>query len=63
MGITSTIADSLEEYLALAIRLGQDAVARQAIRQQIAAQKERFYADPAPIAGLTTFLEDMAYGR
>ena len=63
MGITSTIADSLEEYLALAIRLGEDVVARQAIRQQIAAQKERFYADPAPIAGLTTFLEDMAYGR
>ncbi len=61
MGVTATIADSLEHYLSLAIQLGQDATLRSAIRQQMAANKTRFYADPAPIIGLTDFLERVVH--
>jgi hypothetical protein len=57
MDVTGTVADSLEHYLALAIALGQDAEFRRRIRHQMAANKGRFYADHAPILGLSEFLE------
>ena len=57
MGVAETIARSLDDYVAIAIRLGRDETARAAVRATIAANKQRVYGDRTCIAALEDFLE------
>jgi predicted O-linked N-acetylglucosamine transferase (SPINDLY family) len=57
MGVTETIASSIDEYISLAVRLGEDSVIRQSISDKIAANKHRLYGDRTCITALEDFLE------
>jgi predicted O-linked N-acetylglucosamine transferase (SPINDLY family) len=63
IGVTDTIADSIDGYVATAVRLGRDASWRAHLRAQIAAQKHRVYRDRSCIAALETFLQRVARGE
>ena len=56
MGITETIAQDKEQYIQIAVRLGQDANYRQHIAQQIARNKYKLYQDLTPVRALEDFL-------
>jgi predicted O-linked N-acetylglucosamine transferase (SPINDLY family) len=60
MGVTDTVAGSLEDYVAMAVRLGRDSEQRGELRRRIAANKHRAYRDRACIAALEGFLEQQA---
>ncbi len=57
IGVTETIAESLEDYVAIAARLATDRAWRGEIRAKIAANKHRAYRDRACIEALEAFLE------
>jgi tetratricopeptide (TPR) repeat protein len=52
MGVEETIATSKEDYIELAVRLGQDPQYRQEISQRIAENKHKLYADLTPVVAL-----------
>ena len=52
MGIEETIAVSKDDYVQMAVRLGQDAEYRQYISQQIAQKKHLLYGDLKPVRAL-----------
>ncbi len=56
MGIEETIAYSKEDYVKIAVRLGQDAQYRQYISQQVAENKHKLYGDLEPIRALEELL-------
>ena len=55
MGMTETIASTLEEYIALAVRLGKDTAWRRQISEKIATNKHRLYHDKTCINALQDF--------
>jgi protein O-GlcNAc transferase len=57
MGLTETIASSLDEYIELAVRLGVDPEWRKQISNTIDANKHRAYRDTTCIHALEDFLE------
>ena len=57
MGVTETIASTLDEYIKLAIRLGKDLEWRRRISDKISVNKHRVYRDKTCIAALENFLE------
>ena len=63
MGVTDTIAASIDDYVSIALRLGRDPAWRDALRQRMAANKHRVYRDRACIAALEDFLERVARNR
>ncbi|MBD2771522.1 tetratricopeptide repeat protein [Iningainema tapete] len=58
MEIEETIATTKDDYVQIAVRLGQDAEYRQQISKQIAENKHKLYGDLRPIR----FLEDFLLG-
>ncbi len=58
IGCEATIAGSLDEYVAIAARLGQDAAWRRQVRQTVAQGKARAYRDDEYIRALEAFLQD-----
>ncbi len=56
MGVEETIAATLDEYVQVAVRLGQDAEYRQYISQQVAENKYKLYGDLKPVRALEDFL-------
>ncbi|KAB8333292.1 tetratricopeptide repeat protein [Scytonema tolypothrichoides VB-61278] len=56
MGIEETIAATKEDYVKIAVRLGQDAEYRQYIKKQVAENKYKLYADLKPVRALEDFL-------
>ncbi|MGK7898400.1 MAG: tetratricopeptide repeat protein [Xenococcus sp. (in: cyanobacteria)] len=56
MGVTETIAKDKEEYIDIAVRLGQDADYRHKISQQIAQNKHKLYDDLSPVRALEDFI-------
>lgn len=56
MGLTETIAATLEVYIELAVRLGKDRDYRHHISEKIKANKHRIYHDKTCITGLEEFL-------
>ena len=56
MGVTETIASTLDEYIELAVRLGKDLEWRRRISEKISENKHRVYHDKTCIAGLENFL-------
>jgi protein O-GlcNAc transferase len=57
MGVTDTIARTVDEYVSTAVRLARDTEWRAELRSRIAANKHRVYRDRACIAALEDFLE------
>lgn len=57
MGMTETIASSADEYVELAVRLGNDSKWRRQIYEKIASHKHLIYRDMACIKALEDFLE------
>lgn len=57
MGVTSTIANSVDEYVAVAGRLARAPSERAQLAAQIAAGKHKLYCDRSVIAALEEFLE------
>jgi protein O-GlcNAc transferase len=56
MGVEETIAHSLDDYVAIAARLGRDTAWQEAVRSNVAATKHKLYRDRACIAALEEFL-------
>ncbi|WP_024507210.1 tetratricopeptide repeat protein [Bradyrhizobium sp. ARR65] len=63
MGIRETIARNVDDYVAIAVSLGQDQSRRAALSSQIAGSKHRLYRDRECIAALEVFLEHAVRGR
>jgi predicted O-linked N-acetylglucosamine transferase (SPINDLY family) len=56
IGCEATIAGSLEDYVAIAARLGRDAAWRGQIRATVAERKHRAFRDTAAVRAMETFL-------
>jgi predicted O-linked N-acetylglucosamine transferase (SPINDLY family) len=60
MGVSETIADSLDGYVATAVRLARDPAWYAEIKARMAAGKHHVYRDDAAIAALQDFLDRAA---
>ncbi len=60
IGATETIAASIDDYVAIAVRLARDPAWRTSIKEQIAANKHRLYRDRSPVDALEIFLDRVA---
>lgn len=58
LGVTETIADTLDSYVAIAARLGLDSEWRQDLRRRMAAARPRAFDDRACVEALESFLID-----
>jgi len=57
MGVPDTITESVDDYVALAVRLAKDADARRAISRRVADNKHKVYHDRTSVTALEDFLE------
>ena len=55
MGFTELVADSLDSYVEIALRLANDGAWRERVRHEIAARSSALYEDPAVVAELEDF--------
>jgi predicted O-linked N-acetylglucosamine transferase (SPINDLY family) len=62
MGVTETIAQTVDEYIAMAARLARDKAERKALGQRIADNKHRVYRDRACVTALEDLLDRSARG-
>jgi hypothetical protein len=62
MGVTETIAETLDDYVAIAARLGRDTAWRAEMKRQISENKHKVYRDSTAIAALEDFLSRVARG-
>jgi protein O-GlcNAc transferase len=60
MGVSSTIAKTLDDYVSIAVRLGLDMQWRSAVKSQMAAMKHRVYRDRSCVVALGEFLSRVA---
>jgi predicted O-linked N-acetylglucosamine transferase (SPINDLY family) len=58
IGCEATIADSLDDYVAIAARLGRDAAWRAEVRRAVASGKARAFGDMGYIRALESFLAE-----
>jgi len=56
MGIPEAIAGTVDDYVALAVRIGKNPSWRAELKQRIASDKHRLYRDRTCIAALEDFL-------
>ncbi len=63
MGLPELVAESEEDYIALAVRLAQDAAYRKHIRERIEASRQILFEDVAPIRAMEDFLTEVAIRR
>jgi protein O-GlcNAc transferase len=63
MGVTETIADTVDEYISLAVHLARDPGWRNVVRRRIAENKHRVYRDRECIAALEEFFCRVARGE
>jgi protein O-GlcNAc transferase len=63
IGVTETVADSIDEYVGIATRLATDSAERRRIRLKIDTNKHRIYRDRDCVARLEDFIADAARGR
>jgi len=62
MGVTDTIAATVDDYIAIAARLANAPAFRETIRQRIADNKHKIYRDRACITALEDFIENAVRG-
>lgn len=60
MGVTDTVAASVDDYVAMAARLANDPAQRQALRTRMREAEPKVYRDSASIAALEDFLDRVA---
>ena len=60
--VTDTIAATVDDYVAIATRLGQDTQFRQTMSSRMAENRHRLYGDRAPVTALENFLEGAVRG-
>ena len=58
----SKIAETLDDYVAIAVRLARDSAWRMSVKERIAANKKRLYHDRAPVEALERFLTQAVRG-
>ena len=63
IGVTETIAETEEEYIEIAVRLGLDHEWRQAVRDKMTANKHRLFNDKECIEGLETFFQEAIHKK
>ena len=63
IGVTETVADSIDEYVSMATRLATNSEERRRISLEIDRNKHRVYRDRDCIAGLEDFIENAARGE
>jgi len=56
--VKDTIVHTVDDYIAMVVRLGRDAAFRESISQRLATGKSRLYGDITPVQALEAFLED-----
>jgi predicted O-linked N-acetylglucosamine transferase (SPINDLY family) len=56
MDLGGTIARDRDDYVAIAVELGEDAAWRRDIENETAARRNRLFDDPAPLRSLERFL-------
>jgi protein O-GlcNAc transferase len=61
MGITDTVAATIDDYISTAVRLARDVSWRVAVRKRIAESKSRLYRDDSFIFALEKFLVQVAH--
>jgi predicted O-linked N-acetylglucosamine transferase (SPINDLY family) len=57
LDVPEMIAATMEDYVAIATRLGQDGQYRQTISARMAANRDKVYRDRAPVTALEDFIE------
>jgi predicted O-linked N-acetylglucosamine transferase (SPINDLY family) len=62
MGLTDTIASDIDDYVAIAVRLGANAALRLDLRAATLARRGLLFDDLAPVQGLEKFLLDATGG-
>ncbi len=60
MGMPEAIAGTIDDYVALAVRIGRDPAWRAEIKARVASDKQRLYRDRTCIAALEDFLDRAA---
>jgi predicted O-linked N-acetylglucosamine transferase (SPINDLY family) len=60
MGVTETIAETIDDYIRISVRLARDVSWRMQIKDKIAKSKYRVYRDRSCIVGLEDFLTRVA---
>jgi protein O-GlcNAc transferase len=63
MGVTETIADSPDDYISIAVSLGNEPERRREISEKIACKKHLVYADKSSVSALEDFLEQAVRER
>ena len=59
MGVTETIAETIDDYVSIAVRLARDVPWRMAIKAKMSSSRHRVYFDSACISGLEQFLNQV----
>jgi hypothetical protein len=62
MGVTETIAETVDDYVAIAARLGCDPAWRAAMKRRVSESKHRVYRDSTAILALEDFFSSAACG-
>jgi protein O-GlcNAc transferase len=62
MGVTETIAETVDDYVSVAVRLARDVPWRMAMKEQMSAAKNKVYRDKSCITALEEFLNRAARG-
>ena len=57
MGVPDTIAESIDDYVAIAARLGREPEMRRALKHRMAQNKHKVYRDRACVTALEDFIE------
>jgi len=57
MDMPETVAETIDDYVALAVRIGRDAAWRSGLKTRVAGNKHRLYRDQSSITALQDFLE------
>jgi protein O-GlcNAc transferase len=60
MGVTETVAGTIDDFVTTAVRLARDVAWRNTIKLKVAANKHRIYRDPICISALERFLDRVA---
>ena len=63
MGIMDTIAESKEEYVDIAVRLGNEASLLNDIKKYILSEREKIYEDTSVVSGLENFYRNVCHGK
>ena len=63
MGVTETIAETIDDYVSIAVRLACDVPWRMAVKQQMSANEHKVYRDSSCIVALEKFINRVARTR